>query len=110
MKIPLIRTGKRGWRTTLHAFYYTQGNTLVPKQTRMILYGKQSSNPGDANPTEVPLPLHSFLQPFAGERLTSPAAKTGAVLVNCLVQKTLIMFGLIQESKTVNGIDCCRKR
>src|SRR5580765_2530170 len=102
MKTPQIRTGKRGWGTTLHAFYYTHGNTPDVKQTRMTLYRKQSSNPGDANPMEAPLPSPSFSQPFADERLTWPAAMTGAMTVNCVSQGTRIMCGLIQASKTVN--------
>src|SRR5436189_5810223 len=110
MKPPQIRTGKRGWGTTLHAFYYTHANTVDVKQTRMTLYRKQSSNPGDANPMEAPLPSHSSSQPFDGERLTWPAATTGAAIVNCGLPKTQIIFGSTQESKTVNGIDCCRKR
>ena len=110
MKTPPIRTGKRGWRTTLHAFYYTHANTVDVKQTRMTLYRKQWLNPGDANLMERPLPSHSFSQPFAEGPLTWPVAKTGAVIVNCVLQKTKVMCGLIQGSKTVNGIDYCRKR
>ena len=110
MKTPPIRTGKRGWRTTLHAFYYTHANSRDAKPTRMTLYRKQSSNPGDDNPLEPLLPCHSSSRPFAGERSTSPEARTGAMIVNYELQRTQIMFGSIQGSKTVNGIDYCRKR
>lgn len=109
MKTPLIRTGKRGWRTTLHAFYYTHANSVDVKQTRMTLYRKLSSNPGDASPMD-PLPLsHSSSQPFGAERLTSPEPKTAEATVNPELPKTRIIFGSIQGSRTVNGIDCCKK-
>jgi hypothetical protein len=109
MKTPQIRTGKRGWYTTLHAFYYTHGNSLDVKQTRMILFRKQSSNPGDASPM-VPLPLsHSSSQPFDAALLTLAEVKTGEAIVNPESPKTQIIFGSIQASRTVNGIDCSRK-
>src|SRR6267154_5019725 len=109
MKTPLIWTGKRGWRTTLHAFYYTHANSVDVKQTRMILYRKQSSNPGNVSPME-PLPQsHSSSQPFAGGPLTSPEPKTAEPTVNPELPKTQIIFGSIQVSRTVNGIDCYKK-
>ena len=109
MKIPQIPIGKRGWRATLHAFYYTHANSLDVKQTRMTLFRKQSSNPGDASPME-PLPLsRSSSLPFDGGQLTLPEAKTGEAIVNPELPKTQIIFGSIQGSKTVNGIDWCRK-
>src|SRR4051794_40085871 len=103
MKTPQIRTGKRGWRAMLHAFYSTHGSTPDVKQTRMILFRKQSSNPGDANQM-IPLPRsHSSSQPFAAEQLTSPAPKIVAATANPGLPKTQIMFGSIQASRTVNG-------
>ena len=109
MKTPQIRTGKRGWPTTLHAFYYTHDNSRDVKQMRMIWYRKQSSNPGDASPTEI-LPLsHSSSQPFVGAQLTSAAAKTAEPTANPVSPKTQIIFGSIQASKTGNGIDSSRK-
>src|SRR6267142_4701154 len=109
MKTPLIRTGKRGWRTTLHAFYYTHANSVDVKQTRMILFRNQSSNPGDANPME-PLPQsHSSSQPFVGGPLISPEPKTAEPIANPELPKTQIIFGSIQASRTMNRIDCSRK-
>ena len=109
MKTPQIRTGKRGWQATLHAFYYTHANSPDVKQTRMIWYRKQSSNPGDASPMEI-LPLsHSSSQPFVGAQLILPEARTGEPTANPVSPKTQIIFGSIQASKTVNGIDWCRK-
>jgi hypothetical protein len=109
MKTPQIRTGKRGWRTTLHAFYYMHANSHDVKQTRMILYRKQSSNPGDASPT-APLPhSHSSSQPFVGGQLTLPEARTAEPTEKRGLPKTQIIFGSIQGLRTVNGIDCYRK-
>jgi hypothetical protein len=75
----------------------------------MTLYRKQSSNPGDANPM-VPLPLsHSSSQPFDAALLTLAEVKTAEATVNPELPKTQIIFGSIQGSRTVNGIDCCKK-
>ncbi len=66
---------------------------------RFLLYARQlARREADA---------HDLVQEAVVESL--PEAKTGAVIVNRGWQKTQIMFGSIQASKTVNGIDCYRK-